>query len=336
MKMIRTLIIAIATLTTAISAEKPPPPDAIRIELNDGKIIYPKSMRRDGDVIRATITIPPAQPGGPVTEGEFGWSVKDVFRLFFPKPAVLDTAPDLIAAGRAEEALKKLDQDIKYFGGFRDAPGSWWPDLVPLQIQALLVLKKEKEAADVAEQYGRLGSTEDFKQFTKAFTAVARTRKGEHTSALYAYTDAIRSTKRPDILSLIAVNKGDSLLALADELKAKHENDKAEVRYEEALLSYMRIAALYPSQRMFQAQATLGAARAYFGFEDFERALISIKELRENFAGTSEATATNELEQKIIKRKEQLADPDAEKATKEGKPADPEPATTEKEEKPNP
>ena len=112
--MIRTLIIAIATLTTAISAEKPPPPDAIRVELNDGKIIYPKSMRRDGDVIRATITIPPAPPGGPVTEGEFGWSVKDVFRLFFPKPAVLDTAPDLIAAGRAEEALKKLDQDIKY------------------------------------------------------------------------------------------------------------------------------------------------------------------------------------------------------------------------------
>ena len=324
--MIRTLIIAITALATAVSAEKPPPPDAIRLELNDGKIIYPKSMRRDGDIIRATVAIPSTQPGAPATEGEFGWSVKDVFRLFFPKPAVLDIAPDLIAAGRAEEALKKLDQDIKYFGGFRDAPGSWWPDLVPLQIQALLALKREKEASDIADQYARLGSTEDFKQFTKAFTAVARTRKGEHTSALFAYTDAIRSTKRPDILGLIAVNKGDSLLALADELKAKHENDKAEVRYEEALLSYMRIAALYPSQRMFLAQATLGAARAYFGFEDFDRALTSIKELRENFAGTPEANATNELEQKIIKRKEQLADPDA---GKDDKPADAEPPVTE-------
>ncbi len=334
--MIRTLIIVIVALTSVAFADKPPGPDAIRIELNDGKIIYPKSMRRDGDIIRATITIPPAQPGGPVTEGEFGWSVKDVFRLFFPKPAVLDTVPDMIAAGRAEEALKQLDPVIKYFGGFRDAPGSWWPDLVPLQIQSLLVLKREKEAADIADQYGHLGSTDDFKQFTKAFTAVARTRKGEHANALYAYADAIRSTKRPDILGLIAVNKGDSLLALADELKAKHENDKAEVRYEEALLSYMRIAALYPAQRMYLAQATLGAARAYFGFDDFDRALTSIKELRENFAGTPEANATNELEQKIIKRKEQLADPDADKAAKEDKPADPEPAKPDKEEKPNP
>ena len=334
--MIRTLIIASIALASVAFADKPPGPDAIRIELNDGKIIYPKSMRRDGDVIRATISIPPTQLGGPVTEGEFGWSVKDVFRLFFPKPAVLDTAPDTIAAGRAEDALKQLDPVLKYYGGFRDTPGSWWPELVPLQIQALLVLKREKEAADIAEQYARLGTGEEFKQFTKAFTAVARTRKGEHTSALYAYTEAIRATKRPDILGLIAVNKGDSLLAIADELKAKHENDKAEVRYEEALLSYMRIAALYPSQRMFLAQATLGAARAYLGFEDFERALTSIKELHENFAGTPEAIATNDLEQKIIKRKEQLADADAGKDAKEGKPADPEPEKTEKEETPNP
>lgn len=328
--MIRILIIVLVALTSAAFAQKPPGPDAIRIELNDGKIIYPKSMRRDGDVIRATITIPPTQPGGPVTEGEFGWSMKDVFRLFFPKPAVLDTVPDMLAANRAEDALKQLDPVIKYYGGFRDAPGSWWPDLVPLQIQALLALKREKEASDIAEQYGRLGTTEDFKQFTKAFSAVSRTRKGEHESALYAYKEAIRATKRPDVLGLIAVNKGDSLLAIADELKAKHENEKAEVRYEEALLSYMRIAALYPSQRMFLAQATLGAARAYFGFDDFDRALSTIKELRENFAGSPEANATNELEQKIVKRKEQLADPDADKAPKEDKTAAPEPEKTDK------
>ena len=328
MKITRTLFIAALALTSVTFADPPPPPNAIRLELNDGKVIYPKSMRREGDIIRATIVIPPAQPGGPVTEGEFGWPIKEVFRLFFPKPAVLDTVPDLIAAGRAEEALKQLDPVLKYYGGFRDAPGSWWADAVPLQIQALLVLKREKEAAEVAEAFGRLALSEEFKQFTKAFNAVARTRKGEHETAILYYADAIKSTKRPDILGLIAVNKGDSLLAIADALKEKHEIDKAAVRYEEALLSYMRIAALYPSQRMFLAQATFGAARAYFGFEDFERALVSIKELRENFAGTAEATATNELEQKIIKRREQLADVDADKAAKD-KPAETEPAKDE-------
>lgn len=332
--MIRTLYIASVALSVVAFAEPPPSPNAIRIELTDGKIIYPKSMRREGDIIRATVLIPPTQPGGPTTEGEFGWPLKEVFRLFFPKPPALDSAPDLIAAGRAEDALKQLDPVIKFYGGFRDAPGSWWADAVPLQIQALLVLKKEKEAADVAEQFGRLALNEEYKQFTKAFNAVARTRKGEHANALLSYADAIRSTKRPDILGLIAVNKGDSLLALADDLKEKHEIDKAAIRYEEALLSYMRIAALYPSQRMFQAQATLGAARAYFGFEDFDRALISIKELRENFAGTAEATATNELEQKVLKRRVQLADADGEKAAKENKPTEPEPEKDEKEKKP--
>lgn len=328
--MIRKLIIATFALASVAFAQKPPSPDAMRIELKDGKIIYPKSMRREGDVIRAVIVIPPAQPGAPATEGEFGWSVKDIFKLFFPKPAVLDTVPDMLAANRPEEAMKALDPVIKFYGGFRDAPGSWWPELVPLQIQCLLALKRDKEASDIAEQYGRLGTTEDFKQFTKAFSAVARTRKGEHESAVYAYAEAIRSTKRPDVLGLIAVNKGDSLLALADDLKLKHENEKAEVRYEEALLSYMRITALYPSQRMFQAQATLGAARAYFGFDDFDRALLTIKELRENFAGSPEANATNELEQKIQKRKEQLADPDADKAPKESSPAEPEPEKSDK------
>jgi tetratricopeptide (TPR) repeat protein len=215
----------------------------------------------------------------------------------------------MIAEGRASAALTALENELKTYTGFRDVPGSWWDQLVPLQIQALLALKKEKEAADAAAMFAQMASSDENKRISKAFVAVVRTRKGEHQSSLPLYDEAYKATKRQDILGLIAVNKGDSLVALGDALKAKGEIDQADRRYEAALLSYLRVPALYPSQKQYLPQATLGAGRAYLGMEDFERALVSVKELRENFAGTPEAEAATDLETRVKKRREQLADP---------------------------
>jgi tetratricopeptide (TPR) repeat protein len=216
----------------------------------------------------------------------------------------------LIAEGKAEEALAQIEPAAKYFGGFRDAPGSWWVDIVPLQIEALLALKRDKEAADVAEQFGRLASDPEVQKFSKAFTAVARTRKGEHLASLPLYEEAARATKRPDILGLIAVNKGESLLALAGELGAKGETGAAAVRYEEALLSFLRIPALYPMQRMYLPQSTYGAAQAYLGIQDFDRARTAIKELKQNFGATPEAKSTDALSEKLEKRAALLTTPE--------------------------
>ncbi len=311
MNPLRALIFSfLATLATA--ADPQPGPNDPRLELADGRVLYPKQMRREKDTIIATLETPPASSapvGTPVQRADVGFALKDIFRLVFPKPDVLNTAPGLIASGKAEAALAQLDPILKYYTGFRDAPGSWWVDAVPLQIQALLALKRDKEAVDIAESFARLASDEEIKKLSLAFTAVARTRKGEHESALSLYDEAAKATKRIDILGLIAVNRGDSLVAIGDVLKAKGELGKSAVRYEEALLSYLRIPALYPGQRMYLPQATYGAARAYLGIEDFDRAMVSIKELRDNFAATAEAKLTDELEARVKKRREQLADP---------------------------
>ncbi len=285
--------------------------DPIRLEMADGRIMYPKAMRRDVDTIIATLETPPAQLGGQPGRGDFGFALKDVYTLYFPKPAILDSAPVMIATGRASEAVTLLEKELQYFAVFRDAPGSWWDELVPLHIQSLLALRREKEAVAAAENFARMASAEENKRISRAFTAVARTRKGDYEGSLPLYDDAYKATKRKDILGLIAVNKGDSLVALGDALKVKGEVEQAAVRYEAALLSYLRIPALYPAQRQYMPQSTLGAARAYFGMDDFDRALTAIKELRESFPGTPEAEATNELEPKVRKRKEQLADPKA-------------------------
>jgi tetratricopeptide (TPR) repeat protein len=285
--------------------------DPIKIEFNDGKVIYPRSMRRNGDTIIATLDVPASQPGGQATRGEFGYQLKDISSLYFPKPAILDAAPMMIATGKAADAVAQLDNALKFYAGFRDVKGSWWDELAPLHIQALLALRQNKEASEASDTFARLATTDENKKISLVFLAIARTQKGDYLGSLPLYDDAYRATKRSDIQGLIAVNKGESLVALGDSLKAKGEAEQADKRYEAALLSFLRVPALYPGQRQFMAQATFGAARAYFGIDDLDRALASIKELRESFAGTPEADACNELEAKVKKRKDQLADPKA-------------------------
>jgi tetratricopeptide (TPR) repeat protein len=280
-----------------------------QIHLKDGRVIPTKQMRRDKDTIIATVEIPAQQQGQQPTRGDFGFPLTDIATLQFGKPAALDAAPALIAAGKPDETLEQLQPIVRYFEGFRDAPGSWWVDAVPLQIQALLALRRDKDAAEEAAKFSRLASDSENQKLSRIFNAVALTRKGEHEGALRLYAEGGKVTKRLDMLGLIAVNKGDSLVALGDGWKVKGELEKANVRYEEALLSYLRVPALYPSQRMYLPQALLGTARAYLGFEDFTRARATIKELKENFGATTEAKEAEKVAELVDEREKQLADP---------------------------
>jgi len=280
-----------------------------QINLKDGRIIQTKQMRRERDSIIATLELPAKEPGGQPTRGDFGFPLTDIARLVWTKPSALDSAPALIAEGKVDEALDQLQPVIRYYEGFRDAPGSWWVDAVPLQVQALLALGRDKEAVEAAEKFSRLASEPENQKLSRIFAGVALTRKGEHDGAVRVFAETAKTTKRLDILGLIAVNNGDSLVALGDALKEKGEVEKAAVRYEEALLSYLRVPALYPSQRMYLPQALLGSARAYLGIEDFARARVSLKELKENFAQTTEAKKADAVSELVDKREKQLADP---------------------------
>jgi tetratricopeptide (TPR) repeat protein len=295
-------------MAVAAFGQLPDPNKGPKIFLKDGQVIASMKLRRDRDTIMATVSIP-SKTGGAPTQGEFGFELSKIAKLDFPKPTVLDTLPPLIGDGKAEDALKELDPYLKYYEGFLDAPGSWWPDLVPIKIQGLLALRRDKEAADEAEKFARLASDPEYKKLVRIFNAVAMTRKGDHESALRMYADSTTATKRQDMLGLISVNKGDSLVAVGDVLKKKGEVEQALVRYEQALLSYLRIPALYPSQRMYMPQVTLGSARAYLGFEDFPRARLAVKELKEKYPTTPEAKEVEALSAKIDEREKQLADP---------------------------
>ena len=287
-------------------------PDPGRIFMKDGRVLTPVRMQRSGDSIMATFPRQEKAADGsistiPGSEMQVGIKLADIAKLDFLKPPVIDAAPKAIAEGKAEALLKALAPEVERFAGFRDAPGSWWVDLVPMQIQALLTLRKDKEAQDAADTFARQAEDPENQRLTKAFAGVARTRKGEHKAALALYADAVQTVRRHDIMGMIAVNRGDSLLALADALKAENKAPEATEQYEQALLSYTRVAALYPSQRGYLPQATLGAAKAHFGLDDFARAKLAISELKTDFANTPEAVGTDALLAKVEKREQLLA-----------------------------
>ena len=306
------LSLAASFLLTFVQAGFAQAPDPGRIFMKDGRILTPTSMNRSGEDIMATFPRQQKNADGsvvniPGAEMTVGIKLAEIAKLDFVKPPIIDAAPKALAEGKAEALLKAMQADVDRFAGFRDAPGSWWVDLVPMQIQALLSLKKDKEAQDVADTFSRQASNPENQRLTKAFAGVAKTRKGEHKAALSLYDEAVKSVRRHDILGMISVNRGDSYLAIADGLKAENKGPEAIVFYEQALLNYTRIAALYPSQRGYLPQATLGAAKAHFGLDDFERAKLAIKELKADFASTPEAAATDELLAKVEKREKILA-----------------------------
>ena len=306
------LLLSAAFLLSLVQGASAQAPDPGRIFMNDGRILTPIAMRRNGDDILATFPRQEKSADGTITnvpnsEIQVGIKLTEIAKLDFAKPPIIDAAPKAIAEGKAEALLKAMQPEVDRFAGFRDAPGSWWVDLVPMQIQALLALKRDKEAQDAADTFSRQASNPENQRLTKAFAGVARTRKGDHKAALALYDEAVKSVRRHDILGMIAVNRGDSLLAIADGLKAENKTPEAIIYYEQALLNYTRVAALYPSQRGYLPQATFGAARAHFGLDDFERSKLAIKELKDDFASTPEAAATDELLAKVEKREKILA-----------------------------
>jgi tetratricopeptide (TPR) repeat protein len=288
----------------------------VDVHLKDGRRLVAKALRRDRDQIVLTLPTPPKEPNGKPGTGDFGFPLSNVFKLDFPKPGTLYTATDLIASGKADEALKQLEPVVAYFAGFRDAPGSWWVDSALLKIQALLMLKREKEGIDLAESVARLAENPENQKLSRAFIALGLTIKGSHESAIPLYDEAARNTKRLEVQGLIAFGRGESLTAIGDKQKAAGEIEKAAVSYEQALLSFLRVPALYPSQRCYLPRVNYGAARAYLGIEDFARARTSLKELKEQFPDSPEAQLADQLAAEVDKREKQLADPQAKEAEK--------------------
>ena len=273
----------------------------------DGTTQIAKGLRRDRDNIIATIELPVAKPGDAVQTGDVGIPLAQIQKIEFGEPAALKTAPELVIQGKGDEALAQIDQALKFYEGFRDAPGSWWADLALLKMNVLMGIGREKDANSLADSMKGLATDPESQRAAKVLLAAATLRRGDAKAAGDALDAVLKDATKPAVLASAAIYKGQTCLALKD--------------WENALLSFYQVPVLYPDQRELAPASMLGVGRAHFGLEDFNAAKTALKELMKTYTGTPEAAAAKAEMEAIAKREKALSDPAAPKATEAPKDA---------------
>lgn len=279
--MMRVVFIAILALAVNASGQT--------ILLKDGKKVLSKALRRAGDSILATN---PAVDGAAPLQGDIGYPLANIEKIEFPEPAVLKSAAGLLASGKAADALAQSESAFTYFAGFRDAPGSYWPDLALLRIGALVALDRDGDAEPLARQISSQATNPETARGAQAHLAGIAARRGDHAKAIEICDDILKEANRPDTLATAAINKARSHQALK--------------QWESAVLAYLNIPVFYPEQRGYVPTYLLGAAQCYFELADLPRAKDALNELIKSYPAIPEAaTAQQELE-KIARREKAL------------------------------
>jgi tetratricopeptide (TPR) repeat protein len=270
------------------------PVEAQNIHLKDGRVVTSKSLRRQGDIIMATQEIAGTK-GQPATKGEVGYPVATIEKIDFPEPVQLRAATELLTQGRAAEAVAQVDVALRYYEGFRDAPGSWWADLALLKTRALVSEGHDTDADVLVDQIARMANDPETVRAARVQVAAGMARHGDHARALELCEAVIKESTNPQTLAAAAISKGESHLGLK--------------QWEDALLSFLQIPVFHPEMKLLLPSALLGAGRAYFGIQDLPRAKETLDDLIKNFGATAEAAAAKTELEKIARLEKALAPP---------------------------
>ena len=265
---------------------------AQNILMKDGKVITAKSLRRQGDIIMAT------QELGAGATAEMGYPVSQIQKIDFPEPAQLRAAKDLFTQGKAAEALAQIDSALRYYEGFRDAPGSWWADLALLKSTILTSEGRDKEAEPIVEQISRLATDPETVRAARAQIAVSLTRRGEYAKAVEMSDAVIKESEKPETIASAAMSKGQAHLALK--------------QWEPALLAFLQVPVFFPDEKVLLPAGMLGVGRAYLGMEDLTRAKATFNELVETFGATAEAKAAKTELERVARLEKALETPTSE------------------------
>lgn len=263
--------------------------------MKDGKVITAKGLRRQGDQILATVELAPADGNGAAKTGELGYAVAQIAHIDFPEPPVLRAGPEMITQGKAAEALTQLEPVLRYYEGFRDAPGSWWVSAALLKVQALTALGREAEGEPLATQVARSATDPEAVRAAQVQLALGAVRKGQHEAAQAVFEKALQESREGRTLAAAAVGRAQCLLAKKE--------------WDDAVLSFLQVPVFYPTERVLLPAALLGVAQAEEGMEDLPRAKATLAELLKTYAGAPEASlARAELDQ-IARHEKALAPP---------------------------
>jgi hypothetical protein len=198
----------------------------------------------------------------------------DIARLDFPEPPALDEAETLATAGQGEAALKLLEPVYRQFAPFPQTAGSPWPRAATLRLQCLLLGTDETAIGAAARELMSTGLGPEVTGVAQLALAQLDTRAGREALARLMLDEIVKDAP-PAVAARAWLLRGD--LAAA---RAAHA---------EALECYLHIPAFFGSHEDLMPAALLGAARAYKGYGDTDRAERTALELLDRHPATLQA-----------------------------------------------
>jgi hypothetical protein len=213
----------------------------------------------------------PSAGGGSV---EKRFPLADIARLEFPEPEALGLAEDLIAAGKGDEALKLVQPVYQQFAPFVKLAGSHWPIAAELRLRALLLGDDVGAINSAARELMKSGLGADIVGTAKLALAQLDARANKESLANIMIEEILHDAT-PAVRARAWILRGD--------MAAKRS------AHVEALEAYLRIPAFFGSFDELMPAALLGAARAYKGYGDRNRAERAALELVDNYPTTRQA-----------------------------------------------
>lgn len=277
-----------------------------------GTVSAQKLFTKDGQTIDYTQvtmsgTIAVWKTKDPATGGDKTINIPaaNIVKVEFPEPQELDEGELLLIRGDIENALKKFEAVLQKFSPFKATPGSHYIAAALCKLEALAILKQEKEYGSLRTELKTLKLGENDTIRYDAAEAQMDAAKGILAPALKVIALQLPKTDNAAILA--------KLHALAGDIHAKKG------ALNEALESYLTISVLYGSQGNQLPRAELNAARILAKQQHLEDARDMLQGIIERHAKTPEAkTAKAELDV-ILKTLENVSQAKAEADDQEQK-----------------
>jgi len=241
---------------------------AQQVTMKDGQVYDSSTLRRSGQSIFVKVT-----SAGGLSAVEMGLPVSRIAKISFPEPPELTQAMEAATKGKIQEVLSLTGPYVAAQGDYKDLPGSWWPRMASLRIQALAGTGKYAEAAALAREIGAANTT-GADSICKGGTLFGSLPSGESEAIILGAKGLPR----------IGGDNGSALaqLALGQALLLKMD-------YLGALRSFLTVIVFYPSSSLLLPAALQGAADSYMGLKDQQRALQAFDEISSDWPDSPQA-----------------------------------------------
>lgn len=253
---------------------------AQNIILKTGQTIETKGVRRSGDMVMGSVQVGSSR-------GEVGYQLSTISRIDFPEPTQLKTTAALLSQGEPAKALAEIGPVVKFYEPFREVPGNYWAQAALLKVSALAGMQLDKEAESLGEEIRKNTTDPETARAAQLQIVSSLVHKEDYKKAIELCDAVIKESAKPSVLAEAWVNKGDAL--------------SAQRTWNDAVLAYLHVPVFYEDEKLWMPPALLGAARAFQGLQDLDRARKALDDLTTQFPKSAQAETARAESQKLKK-----------------------------------